>query len=255
MRGAHWICECSSGSPQQTVHSHQLLYFPAFYHTTSLHWRKGQPGTVWGTFGTGTFPGFPPHVILINILPVMHPLLPFFSLSLSLSAPLSYLLTSWSIALLKKLTVSHLVKKFPPFYRNLSLSRARSTLFVSPHPTFWRSILILSSYYLSLILNKLESSLIFRLQCRINAIQKLRYFLLTLNLSHYHDAFIKPCDWSIRYAWVRADFVSGSFVVVDIMPFCVLYCSWKSDMCYILLVLVASRYISTEYGRPLTYAS
>jgi len=87
------------------------------------------------------------------------------SLSPSLSGTLSYLLTPRS-RVLKKLTVSHLVKKFPPFYRNrrfisgftsarhLSLSRARSLHFMSPHPTFWRSVLILSSYSLSLILKK-----------------------------------------------------------------------------------------------------
>ena len=88
------------------------------------------------------------------------------SLSLSLSVTLSYLLTPWSRVLLKKLTVSHLVKKFPPFYKNrrfmsgftsarhLSQSRTRSMQFMSPHPTFWRSVLILSSYSLSLILKK-----------------------------------------------------------------------------------------------------
>jgi len=67
-----------------------------------------------------------------------------------------YLLTPWSRVLLEKLTGSHLVKKFPLFYgtrrfitaftsaRNLSLSWARSIQSILPHPTSWRSILILS---------------------------------------------------------------------------------------------------------------
>ena len=60
--------------------------------------------------------------------------------------------------LLEKLTVSQLVKKFPEFYatimfitafttaRHLSLSWASSIQSIPPHPTSWRSILILSSH-------------------------------------------------------------------------------------------------------------
>ena len=66
------------------------------------------------------------------------------------------LITPWSRALLEKLTSLHLIKKFPAFYsnlsfitavtsaRNLSLSWARSIQSIPPHPTSWRSILILS---------------------------------------------------------------------------------------------------------------
>ena len=62
--------------------------------------------------------------------------------------------TPWSRPLLEKLTVFQLVKKFPAFYvtcrfitaftsaRHLSLSIQS----ISPHPTSWRSILILSSH-------------------------------------------------------------------------------------------------------------
>ena len=58
----------------------------------------------------------------------------------------------------KKLTGSQLVKKFPPFIepqsfitlfksaRHLSLSSASSIQSITPHPTSWRSILILSSH-------------------------------------------------------------------------------------------------------------
>jgi len=67
-------------------------------------------------------------------------------------------LTPWSRVLLQKLTGLQLVKKFPAFYgarrfitaltsaRHLSLSWASSIQSIPPHPTSWRSILILSSY-------------------------------------------------------------------------------------------------------------
>ena len=71
---------------------------------------------------------------------------------------LIYLLIPWSRVLLEKLTGFQLVKKFPVFYgtrrfitaftsaRHLSLSWASSIHSVPPHPTSWRSILILSSH-------------------------------------------------------------------------------------------------------------
>ena len=70
----------------------------------------------------------------------------------------TYLLTPWSRVLLEKLARSQLVKKFPAFYgtrrfitaitsaRQLSLSWASSIQSIPPHPTSWRSILILSSH-------------------------------------------------------------------------------------------------------------
>ena len=71
---------------------------------------------------------------------------------------LSFLLTAWSTVLLKKLTDPRLVKKFPTFYgtpsfitaftsaRHLSLSWASSIQSILPHPSSWRSILLLSSH-------------------------------------------------------------------------------------------------------------
>ena len=71
---------------------------------------------------------------------------------------LTYLLTPCSRVLLKKLTSSQLVKKFPAFYgtprfitaftsaRHLSLSWASLIQSIPPHPNFWRSILMLSSH-------------------------------------------------------------------------------------------------------------
>ena len=71
---------------------------------------------------------------------------------------LIYLLTPWS-RVLEKLTGFQLVKKFPAFYEtgrfitafttnacHLPLSWASSIQSILPHPTSWRSILILSSH-------------------------------------------------------------------------------------------------------------
>ena len=70
----------------------------------------------------------------------------------------TYLLTPWCRVLLEKLTGLQLVKKFPAFYgtrrfitvltsvRHLSLSWANPIQSTYPHPTSWRSILILSTH-------------------------------------------------------------------------------------------------------------
>ena len=70
---------------------------------------------------------------------------------------LPYLLTPWRRVLLEKLTGLQLVKKFPAFHgtrkfitartsvRHLSLSWASPIQSIYPHPTSWRSILILST--------------------------------------------------------------------------------------------------------------
>ena len=71
---------------------------------------------------------------------------------------LTYLLTSWFRVLLEKLIGLELVKKFPAFdgtrrfitaltsIRHLSLSWASPIQSIYPHPTSWRSILILSNH-------------------------------------------------------------------------------------------------------------
>ena len=71
---------------------------------------------------------------------------------------LTYILTLWSRVLLEKVTSFQLVKKFRAFYgarwfitaftspRHLSFSWVRSIHSISPQPTSWRSILILSSH-------------------------------------------------------------------------------------------------------------
>ena len=71
---------------------------------------------------------------------------------------LTYLLTPWCKVLLEQLTGLQLVKKFPAFHgtrrfitaltsvRHLSLSWANPTQSTYPHPTSWKSILILSTH-------------------------------------------------------------------------------------------------------------
>ena len=71
---------------------------------------------------------------------------------------LTYFLTPWCRVLLEKLTVLQPVKKFPAFHgtrrfitaltsvRQLSLSWASPIQSTYPHPTSWRSILILSTH-------------------------------------------------------------------------------------------------------------
>ena len=71
---------------------------------------------------------------------------------------LTYLLTPWCRVLLEKLTCLQIVKKFPAFHgtprfinaltsvRHLSLSWVSPIQSIYPHPTSWRSILILSTY-------------------------------------------------------------------------------------------------------------
>ena len=69
-----------------------------------------------------------------------------------------YLLTPWCRVLLDKLTGLQLVKKFPAFHgtrrfitaltsvRHLALSWASPIQSIYPHPTSWRSILVLSTH-------------------------------------------------------------------------------------------------------------
>jgi hypothetical protein len=69
-----------------------------------------------------------------------------------------YLLTQWCRVLLEKVTGLQLVKKLPPFHgtrrfitaltsvRHLPLSWASPIQSIYPHPTSWRSILILSTH-------------------------------------------------------------------------------------------------------------
>ena len=80
------------------------------------------------------------------------------SLARLLACLLACLLALWCIVLLEKLTGLQLVKKFPAFHgtprfitalirvRHLSLSWASPIQSIYPHPTSWRSVLILSTH-------------------------------------------------------------------------------------------------------------
>ena len=78
--------------------------------------------------------------------------------SLTHRPPFTHSLTPWCRVLLEKQTGLQLVKKFPAFFwtrrfitaltsvRQLSLSWASPIQYIYPHPTSWRSILILSTH-------------------------------------------------------------------------------------------------------------
>ena len=79
-------------------------------------------------------------------------------MSSSFASKPTYLLTAWSRILLEKLSGIQVFKNFSAFYwtrrfitvltsaRHLSLSWAKSIQSMTPHPTSWRSILMLSSH-------------------------------------------------------------------------------------------------------------
>ena len=80
-------------------------------------------------------------------------------MSQGVTSPLClYLLTPWCTVLLGKLAGLQLVKKFPAFHgtrrfitaltslRHLSLSWSSPIQSIYPHPTSWRSILIISTH-------------------------------------------------------------------------------------------------------------
>jgi len=91
----------------------------------------------------------------------------------------TYLHTPCIRVLLEKLTGFQLVKKFPAFYgtrkfitaftsvRQLFLPWARSIQSITPHPTSWRSILILFSVYA--LVSQVVSSLMFPHQILVYA--------------------------------------------------------------------------------------
>ena len=94
--------------------------------------------------------------ILKEIPSVLHIYL--FFIEISWWMHVTYLLTPWCRVLLEQLTGLQLVKKFPAFHgtrklitaltsvRHLSLSWASPIQSIYPHPTSWRSILILSTH-------------------------------------------------------------------------------------------------------------
>ena len=96
--------------------------------------------------------------LLFPLIIIFHYILNHFLYRLYVLLIRNYLLTPWCRVLLEKLTGLQLVKKFPAFYgtrkfitaltsvRHLSLSWASPIQSTYPHPTSWRSILILSTH-------------------------------------------------------------------------------------------------------------
>ena len=110
--------------------------------------------TLWGTFHS--------HSVTNNMAsPILSHLrctIKHIHISQLSSCPGTYLLTPWCRVLLEQQTCLHLVKKFPAFHgtrrfitaltsvRHLSLSWASPIQSIYPYPTFWRSIVILSTH-------------------------------------------------------------------------------------------------------------
>jgi len=115
---------------------------------------------------------------------------------------ITYLLTPWCRVLLEKLTGLQLVKKFPPFHgtrrfitaltsvRHLSLSWVSPIQSTFPHPTSWRSILILSTHLRLGLPSGLLPSL-FAILKPINAV--LIVGLHVRNYYHRSLSWIPPC--------------------------------------------------------------
>jgi len=102
----------------------------------------------------------PPPLLILFLSTLLHDLIQMTCLSFKLPniTKVTYLLTPWCRVLLEKLTGLQLVKKFPAFYgtrryitaltsvRQLSQSWASPIQSIYPHPTSWRSVLILSTH-------------------------------------------------------------------------------------------------------------
>ena len=115
----------------------------------------------------------------------------------------TYILTPWCRVVLEKLTGLQLVKKFPTFHgtrrfitaltsvRHLSLSWASPFQSIYPHPTSWRSVLILSSH----LHLGLPSGLFPNKQ---DAIITIRWYLATCAYLLWYDARITLCCWYMQ---------------------------------------------------------
>ena len=142
------------------------------------------------------------------------------------TAPLydTYLLIPCSRSLIEKLTCSQIVKKFPAFYgtwnfitaftsaRQLSISWASLIQSMSPHPTFWRYILILSSNLLlglpsglfvsGFSTNTLYTPPISPIHC-ITHLDKSWNIAASRNRHHVHTVCVCECEWApkLHFAW------------------------------------------------------
>jgi len=117
---------------------------------------------------------------------------------------LTYLLTPSSRDLLEKLTGFQLVKKFPAFYvtrrfitaftsvRHLSLSWPRFIQSIHPHPTSWRSILIISSHLRLGFPSDLFPFSLLRLHQSISPGARLTLWLFLNKMRFYSEELLTP---------------------------------------------------------------
>ena len=127
-------------------------------------------------------------------------------------------------SLLEKLTGSQLVKKFPSFYgirrfittftsaRHLSLSWAISIQSTHPHPTSWRSIIIVSSH----LRQGLPSCLFLRISTR---------FIFVSKLSKKGT-----CNFAIRYSNTYRKIKQNNDITYIIDGKFEFFCVWKPSL-------------------------
>jgi hypothetical protein len=155
-------------------HKHTRTQTHTQTHTYAHKHTRARAFVRWGVVSTSPNPqaGGPPHVgCLLLLIQYFLSYLPYWRPFLHPQpedAPLrgdrnplimySKVLTPWSRVIVEKLTGLQLVKNFPAFYgtrkfitaftsaRHLSLSWSSSIQSLPPHPTSWRSALILSSH-------------------------------------------------------------------------------------------------------------
>ena len=134
----------------------------------------------------------------------------------------TYLLTPWCRVLLEKLTGLQLVNKFPAFHgtrrfitaftsiRHLSLYWTRPIQSIYPHPTSWRSILILSTHLRLGLPSGLSPS------CFPT---KTLYTPLSSPIRATCPAHLILLDFITRIIWVRnTDHLAPSYAISSIPP-------------------------------------
>ena len=155
----------------------------------------------------------------------------------------TYLLTPWSRVLLGNLTGFQLVKKFPSFYwtrrfitaftsaRHLSLSRASSIHSIPPHPTSWKSILILSSHLrLGLPSGLLSLRFPHQYPAYTSPLPDTRYMPRPSNSSRFYHP--NNNGWGVQVIQLWTSWCRYSSAPVFMLPALILTC--LQELCYLL---------------------
>jgi hypothetical protein len=154
-------------------------------------------------------------------------------LKITSQVSLTHLLTPRSTVLLEKLTGLKLVQEFPAFYgtrksitaftsaRQLSLSRSSSIQSIPPHPTSWRSILILFSH--------------------LRLGQPNGLFPSGFPTKTLYTTIPSPTRLISRAILILLDFITLVIVGEE-------YRSWSSSLCSLLLYLCWLVYICVVYS-------